>query len=201
MHSVFAELNAPSHSERVDLVSQRKALSMAQQQRKTEAAEANLDPISGEPGAHPAGVGLGAAGAGAAAGALGGAAAGPVGAVVGAVVGGIAGGYAGKGIAESIDPTIEDAYWREHHMTRPYYESGTQYNEYQPAYQYGWESRSQHSGRTFEEAEPELQRGWPTARGGSRLDWPTARAATRDAWDRIENTRACDTRVVPDAKR
>src|SRR4051794_32509382 len=53
--------------------------------------DSNQDPITGEPGAHPVGVGVGTAAGGAAAGALGGAAAGPVGAVVGAVAGGLAG--------------------------------------------------------------------------------------------------------------
>src|SRR4051794_27931240 len=70
----------------------------------------NADPISGEPGAHPVGAGVGAAAAGAAAGAAGGAMAGPAGVVVGAVIGGVAGGLAGKEVAESIDPTTEDAY-------------------------------------------------------------------------------------------
>src|SRR5438270_508214 len=115
----------------------------------THEADANRDPISGEPGAHPVGAGVGAAAGGAAAGAAGGAMAGPVGAVVGAVVGGVAGGLAGKGVAESIDPTVEDTYWRENYTSRPYYESGSSYDEYSPAYRYGWESRSRHAGRSW----------------------------------------------------
>jgi hypothetical protein len=161
---------------------------MANKKQDHQTADANPDPITGEPGAHPVGVGLGAAGGGAAAGALAGAAAGPVGAAVGAVVGAVAGGYAGKGIAESIDPTAEDAYWREHHVSRPYYEKGTSYEDYQPAYRYGWESRAQHSGRTFDEAEPDLQRGWEKVKANSRLGWEKAKGASRDAWDRIERT-------------
>ena len=104
--------------------------------------DANRDPITGEPGAHPIGAGLGAAAAGAAAGAAGGAVAGAIGAVVGAVVGGIAGGYAGKEVAESIDPTAEDTYWRNSYSQRPYYDAKTSYDEYAPAYRYGWESRA-----------------------------------------------------------
>ena len=65
--------------------------------------DANIDPLSGETGAHPVGTGIGAASAGAAGAAIGGAIA-PVGAVVGAVVGAFSGGLAGKGVAESIDP-------------------------------------------------------------------------------------------------
>src|SRR4051812_49056202 len=83
--------------------------------------DTNPDPITGEPGSHPVGTGVGAAAVGAAAGAAGGAMAGPVGAVAGAVVGAVAGGLGGKSIAESIDPTAEDAYWRENYSSRPYY--------------------------------------------------------------------------------
>src|SRR4051794_39583484 len=105
---------------------------------KVTGGSANRDPISGEPGAHPVGTGIGAAAAGAAAGAAGGAVGGPVGAVAGAVVGAVAGGLAGKGVAESIDPTVEDAYWRENYASRPYHDASTSYDEYAPAYRYGW---------------------------------------------------------------
>src|SRR5438270_13023208 len=110
-------------------------------ERTTEAGSANRDPITGEPGAHPVGTGIGAVAGGAAAGAAGGAMAGPVGAAVGAVVGGVAGGLAGKGVAESIDPSAEDAYWRENYASRPYHDQTTSYDEYRPAYRYGWEAR------------------------------------------------------------
>jgi uncharacterized protein YcfJ len=101
--------------------------------------DSNADPITGEPGAHPVGVGVGTAVGGAAAGAAAGAMAGPVGTVAGAVIGGVAGGYAGKGVAESIDPTTEDAYWRENHANRSYFDQSHTYDDYAPAYRHGWE--------------------------------------------------------------
>ena len=67
-------------------------------------ADSNLDPITGEPGAHPVGTGLGAAG-GALAGAAIGAVGGPVGMTAGALVGAVAGGLVGKEVAEKVDPT------------------------------------------------------------------------------------------------
>ena len=84
----------------------------------------NRDPITGEPGAHPVGAGVGAAVGGAAAGAAVGMAAGPVGTVAGAVIGGVAGGLAGKAVAEQIDPTIEEHYWRNEYATREILRSG-----------------------------------------------------------------------------
>jgi hypothetical protein len=149
----------------------------------------NRDPITGEPGAHPVGTGIGAVAGAAAAGAAAGAAGGPVGAVVGAVAGGIVGGLAGKSIAESIDPTAEDAYWRENHASRPYYEPSTTYDEdLAPAYRHGWESRARYADRSFDEVEPDLGRDWDSVKSGSRLNWDRAKHATRDAWDRIEHS-------------
>ena len=145
----------------------------------------NRDPISGEPGAHPVGTGLGAAGVGAAAGAAGGAVAGPVGAAVGAVIGAVAGGLGGKAVAESIDPTAEDAYWSENHGARPYHDKSLDYDHYRPAYRYGWEARSLYSDKSWDEIESELESGWGERRGTSKLDWKAARHASRDAWDRV----------------
>src|SRR5829696_1050286 len=78
----------------------------------SESKDLNPDPITGEPGSHPVGTGLGAAGGGAAGAAIG-AVGGPVGVAVGAAIGAIVGGLSGKGVAEAIDPTAEQAYWQE----------------------------------------------------------------------------------------
>lgn len=147
----------------------------------------NADPITGEPGAHPVGVGLGAAGGGVAGAAIG-AAAGPIGAAVGAMAGAVIGGMAGKDIAESVDPTAEDAYWREHYRERPYVSSDDPYERFQPAYRYGWEARMQHEGRDFEEIEPQLQERWMTAKPD--MGWEHAGKAARDAWNRFETRNA-----------
>jgi hypothetical protein len=160
-----------------------------QKNRSETVRDENLDPISGEPGAHPVGTGLGAVGGGAATGALGGAMAGPVGAAVGAVVGAVAGGLGGKAVAESIDPTAEDAYWREHFHTRPYAVRSRRYEDYGPAYRYGWEARSLYSDKSWDEIESELESRWYERRGSSSLDWEKARHASRDAWDRINAAR------------
>jgi hypothetical protein len=138
-------------------------------------------------GEHLVGVGLGAVGAGAATGAIGGAVAGPIGAAVGAVVGAVAGGLVGKAAAEVVNPTEESKYWQASHSSRPYFTSDVAYEEYAPAYRYGWESferRGRH-GQTFENIETELANGWNTVKGQSSLAWHQAKAATQDAWDRV----------------
>jgi uncharacterized protein (TIGR02271 family) len=68
---------------------------------------ANRDPITGTPGAHPVGTGVGAIAGGVATGAAVGTVAGPIGTAVGAAVGAVAGGLVGKSVAEEVDPTID----------------------------------------------------------------------------------------------
>lgn len=154
---------------------------------KKSGTDANRDPITGTPGAHPVGTGVGAAG-GAAAGAAIGAVAGPVGAAVGLVAGAIAGGLAGKGVAEKIDPTVEDAYWKTNYAKQKYVDRNAPYTTYQPAYRTGYEGRARYPGKRFEEVEANLQRDYENSRGAAGLGWDKARNATRDAWNRVEKS-------------
>jgi hypothetical protein len=147
--------------------------------------DANRDPITGAPGAHPVGTGLGAAAGGMAAGAAVGTVAGPVGTAVGAAVGAIVGGLAGKGVAEAIDPTVEEAYWADNYERQPYYEKGFTYQDYHPGYRTGWEGRQRYEGRSFDEVEKDLEFDYAKNRGKSRLDWDKNRHAARSAWDRV----------------
>ncbi len=148
--------------------------------------DANRDAITGEPGAHPVGVGAGAAGGGITGALVGGAVGGPIGAAVGAVVGSVSGGLAGKSAAEAINPTLEHAFWRKEYGNRPYFTVGSPYEDFGPAYQYGWESYASHKGRTFKDVEPQLRREWESRRGQSKLNWDSATDATEDAWRRVE---------------
>jgi uncharacterized protein YcfJ len=153
----------------------------------TRKQDSNRDPITGEPGAHPVGTGLGAAGGGAAGAAIG-AAGGPIGVAVGTVIGAVAGGLAGKGVAEAVDPTAENAYWEKNYRNEPYYEAGREYSDYEPAYRSGYQSYATHGvqGRTFDEVEPELRNSYEATKGKSQLGWEKAKRASRAAWDRVE---------------
>lgn len=154
-----------------------------------ERENANLDPITGAPGAHPVGTGIGAALGGAAAGAATGTVAGPVGTVIGAVVGAIVGGLAGKGVAEAVDPTVEYGYWRDNFAQRPYVKDGANFDDYGPAYLYGMHSSAKFSDRNFDEIESDLASDWDGARGTSSLSWDRARDASRDSWERARQRR------------
>jgi uncharacterized protein (TIGR02284 family) len=146
----------------------------------------NRDPITGAPGAHPVGTGVGATG-GALAGAVAGSVVGPAGTIVGLVAGAVVGGLGGKVVAESVNPTAEDAYWRESYNRETYVEPGRSYDDYGPAYELGWSSRAGRT-ETFDALEPSLADEWSSRRGSSSLDWQQARPATRAAWERADRT-------------
>ncbi|MCG2593396.1 hypothetical protein LZ009_11475 [Ramlibacter sp. XY19] len=147
----------------------------------------NADPITGAPGAHPAGTGAGAA-AGAVAGATVGSVAGPVGTVIGGAIGAVAGGLGGKAAAEAVNPTTEDSYWRDNYNKSPSYKPGYTYDDYAPAYRTGytgWE-RARASGESWDTYEPKLRSEYERSRGSSRLNWEEAKSSARDAWHRVE---------------
>jgi uncharacterized protein (TIGR02284 family) len=147
----------------------------------------NRDPITDEPGAHPVGTGVGATG-GAVAGAAAGTVAGPVGTMVGGVIGAVVGGLAGKAAAEAINPTAEEAHWREQYTREPYYKQGRSFDDYGPAYMHGVHGRLRHEA-DWDTAEPRLASEWANARSSSGLNWEEARPATRAAWDRVDRQR------------
>lgn len=149
----------------------------------------NRDPISGTPGSHPLGTGVGATG-GAVAGAAVGALFGPIGMLVGGAAGAIGGGAAGHAVAERVDPTGEAEYWRENYSSRPYYSADYDYDtDYAPAYAYGSESRARYGNRAWDDSlEADLRQGWESAKAKSRLTWEKAKDAVRDAWNRDDRT-------------
>lgn len=131
------------------------------------------------------GAAAGGVAGGAAAGALAGGLTGPVGAVIGAAVGALAGVMTRE--SPKVDTVVEDSFWRHNFATRPYVTSGSQYDQYQPAYRYGMDSYAADPQRDFDEVEPELGRDWHRARGTSSMEWDHARHASRDAWHRLKD--------------
>jgi uncharacterized protein (TIGR02271 family) len=138
-------------------------------------------------------------GGGATGAAIGTAVAGPLGTAIGAVIGAFAGGLAGKGVAEAIDPTAEDAYWRENHEAQPFAQKRS-YEEYSPAYRAGYEGYTKHGHKSaeFHEVESELRKDYETQHaanaGTAAPAWDEAKHAAKAAWTRVANS---DTVRVP----
>lgn len=148
----------------------------------------NPDPITGEPGSHPVGTGVGTTGGGLTGAAIGAAVAGPVGAAVGAVVGGVAGAYSGHGVAEAVNPTVEETYWRENHSSQEWATGGTTYEQFAPAYRTGFQMQKRHAGRSFEDIETDLALDYQKNDPTTALPWDRARPAVKAAWQRVSGT-------------
>ncbi len=148
--------------------------------------DAHPDPITGEPGAHPVGTGVGAASAGAAGAAIG-AVGGPIGVVAGTVIGAVAGGLAGKEVAESIDPTNEDGYWQAHHSKQIYAAHGS-YERYSTAYRTGYEGLGRHGvDKSYSDVEDDLKSSYEKSKETAGLSWEHAKHAVRAAYDRARD--------------
>lgn len=158
---------------------------MAAQQKQKTGIDSNPDMVTGAPGSHPVGTGVGATGGGLAGAAIGTALGGPIGGLAGAAIGAVAGGLVGKGTAEAFDPSAELDYWREAYPSTSYYDPTYPFAEYEPAYRYGWDSRSRLADRNWEDVEGDLEKDWTNARGKSRLTWDRAKQAVRDSWNRV----------------
>jgi len=80
-----------------------------------------------------------------------------------------------------INPTAEEAYWRQAFRTEPYVRSEFTYEDYGPAYRVGYTGPVRRRGE-FEQLEGELKSDFDRVRGKSRLHWEEAREAARAAW-------------------
>lgn len=135
---------------------------------------------------HSIGAGTGAV-AGAVTGAVAGTAVGgPVGTVVGGVIGAVVGSKAGDSIAEAVNPTEYTSHFQNTYQSAPYYSAGREWNDYEPAYKYGYDTYGQYRGQRFEDVEDSLERNWDATRANSRLAWSEAKGAVKDGWHYVE---------------
>jgi hypothetical protein len=86
---------------------------------------------------------------------------------------------------DTLDPVVEEEYWRSTYQTRSYVDPSAPYDDYGPAYQYGWEASNRYGERNWDAIEEDMQRNWDRGRGGSKLTWEKAKDAIRDAWERV----------------
>lgn len=148
--------------------------------------DSNIKSKYADSDAHPVGTGIGAAGGAVAGAVVGTAVGGPVGTLVGGALGAATGALTGQAVADAVNPTEEDAYWRENYSDRDYVKRERPYEDYEPAYRYGWEARERMGDRPFREVADDLERGWDKAKGSSKLAWKEAKQATSEAWERIK---------------
>ena len=188
IHSDTVHGDRVTHHENDNIIHDHDAIdrSEVKHMSKETKKDLNADIITGEPGSHPVGTGIGGIG-GAAAGAAIGTMAGPLGTLIGGAIGAIVGGGAGHAAAEAIDPTHEEAYWRAEHANADYFKEGYDFDrDLHPAYAVGYANRARYpADARFEDHESDLERSWHEVKGESRMEWNEARRASADAWNRV----------------
>src|SRR5688572_28717593 len=80
-----------------------------------------------------------------------------------------------------LDWTAEDEYWRTNYRDRPY-ASSYDYDYWQPAYRYGYDSAKRYQGRKWDDVEPDLRSGWERYEHRGTSTWEQVKMAVRDAW-------------------
>lgn len=85
-------------------------------------------------------------------------------------------------------PESEVLFWRGCYMLQPYFVPGRGFDQYEPAYELGWQAAI-HSrrgvsepGPDFDALEPQLRLLWPHRQAASLLDWAQVRGAAQAAW-------------------
>jgi len=88
----------------------------------------------------------------------------------------------------------EDIWWRDNFSSRPH-SAGRSYDDFRPAYQYGFESGQHHMGRQWNDVESDLETGWEKFEGkrGAGGTWENVKHAVRDAWHRVTGQHDVDT--------
>lgn len=87
----------------------------------------------------------------------------------------------------------ENRWWEQNFSSRPY-AAGRKYEEFRPAYQYGYESGRHHMGRTWKDVEADLRTGWDKfeGKGPGGATWENIKDAVKDAWHRITGQHGVD---------
>jgi uncharacterized protein (TIGR02271 family) len=81
----------------------------------------------------------------------------------------------------------DDTYYRKDWQTN-YASLGGTYDDYAPAYRYGYDMRrdARYQGRNWDDVEPALRSDWDTRYGSSGAStWERMKAAVRSGWDRM----------------
>jgi hypothetical protein len=80
----------------------------------------------------------------------------------------------------------EELWWRSNFTSRPY-AAGRSFDDFRPAYKYGYQSASHYMGRPWNDVEQDIRSGWDKfeGKGPGGAQWENIKDAVRDAWHRI----------------
>jgi hypothetical protein len=77
------------------------------------------------------------------------------------------------------------SWWMANYSNRPYVSADRLFDDYEPAYQFGYESANKYRGRHWDNIEPHLRTDWDNYERRGTSTWESAKDAVRDAWDKV----------------
>ena len=81
----------------------------------------------------------------------------------------------------------ENTFWQNKFQHEGYFQNGMTWDDYEPAYRYGFESHNKWHGRKWDDVEHDMGSEWDKMKAKSRLKWEHAKFAVKAVWDRMEN--------------
>jgi len=87
-----------------------------------------------------------------------------------------------------VNPTVEDAYWRDNHGSQEWAGEEADYDQYAPAYRTGYEGVTKYAGRDYNDIEGDLARDYDKNDANPAIPWDRARPAVKAAWHRVAGT-------------
>ena len=96
------------------------------------------------------------------------------------------GAWAGSMPSNAWDPDA-DKYWRHAYEQEGYFQKGMTYDDYEPAYRYGYDLHHRHKGEKWDDVERDMGGEWDKFKAKSRLSWEHAKHAVKAAWDHMED--------------
>jgi hypothetical protein len=80
-------------------------------------------------------------------------------------------------------------WWMANYANRPYVSADRLFEDYEPGYQFGYESANKYRGRKWNDIEPNLRTDWETYEGRGHHTWEHMKDAAHDAWDKVTGKR------------
>jgi hypothetical protein len=91
--------------------------------------------------------------------------------------------------AFTSDWNRDRGWWMANYANRPYVSADRRFEDYEPAYQFGYESARKYRGRNWSDIEPHLSTDWQTYEHRGRHTWEHMKDAAHDAWDKVTGKR------------
>ena len=89
----------------------------------------------------------------------------------------------------SGDWNLDQQWWRDTFINRPYVTADQRFEDYEPGYRFAYETLPRYRGKKFIDIEPKLRSDFDVFEGRGQSTWDNMKDAVRDAWDNLTGKR------------